>query len=151
MRRWWQFTQSVLGILFRHPVTGVSLIATLNDGQIVLVRRQDNGCWSLPGGMVDWGEDIATTIQRELLEETGLELVEIGRLVGVYSSPHRDPRLHSICIAVAVTVQGEMQIQDRGEIAEVRAFSPTHLPQEELAHDHNQQLRDYFQGTTTLA
>ncbi len=151
MHRWWQFTQNVLGILFRHPVTGVSLIATLADGQIVLVRRQDNGCWSLPGGMVDWGEDIKTTIQRELREETGLELVRIDRLVGVYSAPDRDPRIHSICIAVAVEVQGAMQIQDLAEIAEVQAFNRASLPQDELAHDHKQQLQDYFRGITALA
>ena len=100
MRRTWQFIQTVLGIIFRHPVTGTSIIPILPDGRIVLVRRRDNGKWALPGGMVNWRQDIPTTVERELAEETGLKLVKIRRLVGVYSAPDRDPRIHSICVLV---------------------------------------------------
>ena len=151
MRRLWQFCQTVIGIIFRHPVPGTSIIPILPDGRIVLVQRQDNGLWSLPGGMVDWGEDIATAVRRELAEETGLELVKIRRLVGVYSAPDRDPRIHSICILVEAEVNGRMKIQDTLEVKEVKAFSPSSLPPGKLAHDHTQQLQDYFAGLTKLA
>lgn len=151
MRRLWQFCQTVIGIIFRHPVPGTSIIPILPDGRIVLVQRQDNGLWSLPGGMVDWGEDIATAVRRELAEETGLELVKIRRLVGVYSAPDRDPRIHSICILVEAEVNGRMKIQDTLEVKEVKAFSPSSLPPGKLAHDHSQQLQDYFAGLTKLA
>ena len=151
MRRLWQFCQTVIGIIFRHPVPGTSIIPILPDGRIVLVQRQDNGLWSLPGGMVDWGEDIATAVRRELAEETGLELVKIRRLVVVYSAPDRDPRIHSICILVEAEVNGRMKIQDTLEVKEVKAFSPSSLPPGKLAHDHNQQLQDYFAGLTKLA
>lgn len=151
MRRLWQYVQTVLGVIFRHPITGTSIIPVLPDGQIVLIRRRDNGKWALPGGMVDWGEDVPTTVKRELAEETGLELVKIRRLVGVYSSPDRDPRIHSICIAVEAEVQGKMQVQDTLEVMGVEAFSPTSLPSDQLSHDHRQQLQDYFDGLTTLA
>ena len=151
MRRLWQFCQTVIGIIFRHPVPGTSIIPILPDGRIVLVQRQDNGLWSLPGGMVDWGEDVATAVRRELAEETGLELVKIRRLVGVYSAPDRDPRIHSICIVVEAEVNGRMKIQDTLEVKEVKAFSPSSLPPGKLAHDHSQQLQDYFAGLTKLA
>jgi 8-oxo-dGTP diphosphatase len=151
MRRLWHFFQTVLGIIFRHPVTGTSIIPVLPDGRIVLIRRRDNGLWGLPGGMVDWGEDIATAIRRELTEETGLELAQIRRLVGVYSAPDRDPRIHSICIVVEVAVAGKMNTQDDLEVSDVQAFHPDKLPQGKMAHDHGQQLQDYFQGLTTLA
>jgi 8-oxo-dGTP pyrophosphatase MutT (NUDIX family) len=59
-----------------HPCT--SIIPILPDGRIVLIRRRDNGRWALPGGIVDWGEDIPTTVRRELAEETGLELVKFA-------------------------------------------------------------------------
>lgn len=151
MRRLWQFGQTVLGIIFRHPVTGTSIIPILPDGKIVLVRRRDNGKWSLPGGIVDWGEDVPTAVRRELAEETGLELLKICRLVGVYSAPNRDPRIHSICIVVEAQVQGEMQVHDSLEILEIQAFSPNSVPLDALSHDHTQQLQDYFNGLTTLA
>jgi ADP-ribose pyrophosphatase YjhB (NUDIX family) len=151
MNRLWQIGQTVLGLIFRHPVTGTSIIPVLPDGRIVLIRRRDNGRWGLPGGMVDWGEDIATTVRRELAEETGLELVKIRRLVGVYSAPDRDPRIHSICIAVEAEVFGNMEVRDGLEISEVEAFFPASLPEGELSHDSDRHLQDYFQGRTTLA
>lgn len=151
MRWWWHFTQTVLGILFRHPVMGTSIIPILPDGRIVLIRRRDNGLWGLPGGMVNWGEDIPTTVERELAEETGLQLSSIRRLVGVYSSPERDPRIHSICVVIEVEAHGEMQIQDPVEVTDVQAFPPGSLPMGTLSHDHDRQLQDYFKGLTTLA
>ena len=151
MKRIWRFAQTLLGLVFRHPVTGTSIIAILPDGRIVLIQRRDNGLWSLPGGVVDWGEDIPTTVKRELAEETGLELVEITRLVGVYSAPDRDPRLHSICVAVEARVKGDMQVSDPHEIMAVQAFTPAEIPKGRLAHDHDRQLQDYFSRQTVLA
>ncbi|NEP09587.1 MAG: NUDIX hydrolase [Symploca sp. SIO2C1] len=147
----WRFLQTVLGIIFRHPVTGTSIVPILPDGRIVLVKRRDNGKWGLPGGMVDWGQDIPTTVRRELAEETGLELLEIRRLVGVYSSPDRDPRIHSICVLVEAEVQGTMQVQDILEIKDVQAFDPSAIPKDDLSHDHKFQLQDYFDGKTIVA
>jgi ADP-ribose pyrophosphatase YjhB (NUDIX family) len=151
MRWLWHFGQTVLGIIFRHPVTGTSIIPVLPDGRIVLVRRRDNGKWGLPGGMVDWGEDIPATVRRELIEETGLEVTKIRRLVGVYSSPERDDRVHSICVVVEVEAEGTFRVTDPMEVLDVQAFPPTALPIGTLSHDHDQQLRDYFDGLTTLA
>ncbi|BAZ01682.1 NUDIX hydrolase [Tolypothrix tenuis PCC 7101] len=150
-RNLWRIGQTVLGLIFRHPITGTSIIPILPDGRIVLIRRSDNGRWSLPGGMVDWGEDIPNTVRRELQEETGLDLVKIRRLVGVYSSPTRDPRIHSICIAVEAEVQGKMEVQDTLEVTDIQAFSPDSLPLEPMSHDHHQQLQDYLNGLTIVA
>ncbi|MBW4644144.1 MAG: NUDIX hydrolase [Goleter apudmare HA4340-LM2] len=150
-RSLWRIGQTVLGIIFRHPITGTSVIPILPDGRIVLIRRRDDGRWALPGGMVDWGEDIPTTVHRELQEETGLDLVKIRRLVGVYSSPERDPRIHSICVVVEAEVDGTMEVQDTLEVMEICAFSPNSLPSEPMSHDHSRQLQDYLNGLTTLA
>lgn len=150
-RSLWHVGQTVLGIIFRHPITGTSIIPILPDGRIVLIRRSDDGCWSLPGGMVDWGEDIPNAVRRELMEETGLELVKILRLVGVYSAPDRDPRIHSICVVVEAEVQGIMQVKDTLEVLEIQAFPSTSLPQPQMSHDHSRQLQDYLNGLTTLA
>lgn len=150
-RSLWRIGQTVLGIIFRHPITGTSIIPILPDGRIVLIKRRDDGLWALPGGMVDWGEDIPNTVHRELMEETGLEVTKIRRLVGVYSSPERDPRIHSICVVVEVEVTGNMEIQDKLEVMEIEAFTIDSLPPEPMSHDHARQLRDYLNGLTTLA
>ena len=151
MGRSWKFVQTVLGIIFRHPVTGTSVIPVLPDGRIVLIQRRDTGKWALPGGMVDWGEDVSTTIKRELTEETGLQVTQVRRLVGVYSSPERDGRVHSICIVVEVEAEGTLGTQDKAEILDVQAFLPEALPIGQLSHDHDEQLGDYLSGVTRLA
>lgn len=151
MGRLWQIFQTVLGIIFRHPITGTTIIPILPNGQIVLVRRQDTGQWGLPGGIIDWGEDISTAAHRELKEETGLQLLNIRRLVGVYSAPDRDPRIHSISILIEADVDGTFNVEDVLEVTEVKAFSPSDLPLGNLSHDHEQQLTDYLQGLTVLA
>lgn len=151
MRWLWHFFQNVLGVVLRHPVTGTSIIAILPDEKIVLIRRRDNGLWGLPGGIVDWGEDLPAAIARELAEETGLEVAKIRRLVGVYSAPDRDPRMHSICIVVEVEAMGTMQVTDPLEVLDVQAFPPRQLPEGRLSHDHQRQLQDYFDGLTTVA
>jgi 8-oxo-dGTP diphosphatase len=150
-RNLWRFGQTVLGVIFRHPVPGTSVIPILPDGRVVLIRRRDDGLWSLPGGIVDWGENIPDTIQRELKEETGLDLVKIRRLVGVYSAPDRDPRIHSICVVVEAEVDGYMKAEDSLEVLDIQAFAVDSLPSEKMSHDHTQQLQDYLNGLTTLA
>ncbi|CAL4134106.1 unnamed protein product [Meganyctiphanes norvegica] len=37
--------------------------------QFVSIKRWDNGQWAIPGGMVDPGEVVTTTLQREFMEE----------------------------------------------------------------------------------
>ena len=151
MRRLWQYTTTVLGIIFRHPITGVTIIPILPDGRIVLIRRRDTGKWGLPGGIIDWGEDIPSAARRELTEETGLELRKSRRLVGVYSAPDRDPRIHSISILVEVEAQGNIKVEDTLEVIEAKAFSTEDLPLGNLSHDHDRQLKDYLNNLTTLA
>ena len=53
-------------------------------GRLLLIRRARDpgrGLWSLPGGRVEPGETLAEAVEREVLEETGLE-VRAGAPVG---------------------------------------------------------------------
>lgn len=52
-------------------------IAVWNEDQVLLVKRKRapfHGCWTLPGGRVDFGETTAQCAVRELHEETGLSV-----------------------------------------------------------------------------
>ena len=60
----------------------------LNEaGEILLIRRTDNGNWSLPGGAMDLGESLGQTAIRETLEETGIECRLTG-ISGIYTNPN---------------------------------------------------------------
>src|SRR5690349_10574045 len=67
-------------------VPSVNVIVENDNGQILLIRRSDNGNWALPGGGVDLGESVADAAVREVEEETGITC-RISGLVGVYSDP----------------------------------------------------------------
>ena len=151
MAQVWRYAKTLLKLLLRRPLTGVTLIPLLADGRIVLVKRRDTGEWGLPGGLIDWGETVESSAERELKEETGLNLLSIDRLIGVYSSPRRDPRMHSISISLAVTVEGSLMVGDQGDISQVKAFDPADIPLGRLSHDHDVQLNDYLQKQTVIA
>ena len=49
----------------------------VKDGKLLLLRRLRNpeaGCWSIPGGKIDFLEPIEDALRREVAEETGLVL-----------------------------------------------------------------------------
>lgn len=51
--------------------------------QILLVQKSsgpNKGLWDLPGGKIQFGESPDTTLIREVLEETGLEIDEVHYL-----------------------------------------------------------------------
>jgi ADP-ribose pyrophosphatase YjhB (NUDIX family) len=71
----------------RHSVS-VSGIVTDDHGRALLIRRRDNGRWEPPGGVLELGESIHNGLQREVREETGLDIEPIA-LSGVYKNMTR--------------------------------------------------------------
>lgn len=55
----------------------------IHEGKLLVVKHSHNTSYAaLPGGHVDFGEDMHTCLRRELMEELGVEAV-IGRLLYV--------------------------------------------------------------------
>jgi 8-oxo-dGTP pyrophosphatase MutT (NUDIX family) len=67
-------------------VPAVNVVVTNDAGEILVIRRSDNGNWALPGGAIDLGESMPQAAVRETLEETGIQC-EITGLVGIYTDP----------------------------------------------------------------
>ena len=60
--------------MIKNPLpVAVGIIPALTPGHILIVERSDGGI-ALPGGYVDPMEDASAAINREVFEETGLEL-----------------------------------------------------------------------------
>lgn len=53
--------------------------ACTSTSRYLLVHRVDDGTWSIPGGHLEHGEGSERAARRELLEETGLCVVELNR------------------------------------------------------------------------
>jgi mutator protein MutT len=59
-----------------QPIVGVGAVI-IQDGRILLEKRKNEpgkGKWSVPGGLVELGENVEQTVMREVKEETGLEV-----------------------------------------------------------------------------
>lgn len=137
----WGIVKEVARHLLRRPVVGIAAAARTADGRWVLIRRTDTGEWALPGGTLEWGETLRTAIERELLEEAGVDVIELGALAGVYSAPGRDARFHAVTVVVHARVTEPKQPPvNPMEIAEVRLFEEAELPAE-LAHGMGAMLR----------
>ena len=111
----------------------VAAIIRNGDGAVLLQRRSDNGLWGLPGGSVEIGESVSVAIVREVREETGL-VVEVDRLVGVYSEPsfqifrYRDGNVvHYINTLMTCRIVGGT-LQTCDESLELKFFDPARLP-----------------------
>jgi 8-oxo-dGTP diphosphatase len=115
--------------VLRHPVAGIAAAAHTADDRWLLVRRADTGTWGLPGGTLEWGETVRDGLVREVAEETGAGVLQIERLVGVYSAPDRDPRFHAVTIVVQVLVDAARLRPDNPlEIREARLFGRSEIP-----------------------
>lgn len=145
----WGLVKEASRHLLRRPVVGLVALARTPDGRVVLIRRGDTGGWALPGGTLEWGESLRGTLARELAEEAGVELLEAGGLLGVYSAPWRDPRFHAVTVVVEARVSPPARPPVNPlEILEVRLFDVAHLPAE-LSHGLGDVLRDALAGRTT--
>lgn len=67
-------------------VPSVNVLIENAAGEILMIRRSDNGNWAVPGGAIDLGESMTQAAKRETLEETGIEC-EINGVIGIYTDP----------------------------------------------------------------
>ena len=67
-------------------VPSANTVVVNDAGEILLVRRSDNGNWALPGGAVELGETLAQAAVRETREESGVAC-EITGVSGIYTDP----------------------------------------------------------------
>ena len=67
------------------PLVGCDIFVINKEGEILLIKRTDNGRWAMPGGCNDLGETPSECAIRECKEETGFD-VKLLSLMGVWSS-----------------------------------------------------------------
>ena len=129
----------------RNPYPTVDVIIELADGIVLVRRKNPPEGWAIPGGFIDYGESAEHAAVREAREETGLD-VELTVLLGVYSSPGRDPRFHTISTVFVGRAGGTPRGGD--DAAEARVFDPASLP-EPVAFDHADIIADYLEYRCT--
>jgi 8-oxo-dGTP diphosphatase len=107
-----------------QPLVGVGALI-ICKGKMLLEKRQNEpgrGKWSIPGGLVELGENIEQTVTREVKEETGLE-VEKPELIDVIGQVSLDEngkvKYHFIIIDYFVKLKGG-KLRAASDAAELR-------------------------------
>lgn len=129
-----------------RPIVAVGGLVIEND-RALLIRRgapPREGEWSIPGGALEVGEELAAGVERELAEETNLEVRALG-LLEVFDRIIRDaegrPVYHFVILDyLCRRISGEPRAgSDVLEVAwagedELRAFNLTDAV-ERVVHD----------------
>ena len=117
---------------FANPKpTANVLVVRPSDGHLLLVRRGREpfqGCWDIPGGFIEDGEDAADAALRELREETGLDVTLTGFLGifgDVYGGDRGDHTMNLFWTGVASDAQ---QARAASDVSELAWFAPDSLP-----------------------
>ncbi len=127
--------------VYRNPVPTVDVIVHVQGRGVLLIERNNPPLgWALPGGFVDYGETVEHAAVREAFEETGLR-VRIRQLLGVYSDPARDARLHTMSCVFVVDVEGDASPVAGDDAGRAQFFPLEELPP--LCFDHGRILQDY--------
>lgn len=114
--------------VFRDPKVAAGMLATREDGAVLLVRRLNRpgqGLWSIPAGFVEYDEAPSDTAVRECLEETGL-VVALGGLLDVIPGEGLPGEASFLIVYFGRALDGELRAGDDADRAAF--FSLDHLP-----------------------
>jgi ADP-ribose pyrophosphatase YjhB (NUDIX family) len=95
----------------KRPLVGVGALILRRDRILMAQRGKQplKGWWSLPGGALEIGESLANAVQREVREETGLEIEPIS-VFEIFERIIRDangaPEYHYVLIDYLCRVTG---------------------------------------------
>lgn len=118
--------------------------AVFCDGKILLVQERADGKWALPGGWADLGDLPSAMIEREVREESGLN-VKAAKVAAIYDANHIQPfefyHAYKI-IFLCDYIDGETR--PSMETLAVGFFDPAALPPLSIYRTDERMLQEVF-------
>jgi 8-oxo-dGTP diphosphatase len=101
----------------------------VQGGRVLLGRRSIEpfkSLWDVPGGYLEPWEEPRDGVEREVREETGLEIA-LEQLLGIFVDTYGDPTSYTFNVYyLARSIGGQLQADD--DVAELAWFGPDELP-----------------------
>lgn len=130
------YIEELRAIVGHRPLllTGVG-VGVLNEKDEILLQKNFDGKWGIPGGFMELGESTEETGRREVLEETGiqvehLELVTVVSGEQTYTKLKNHDEYYSVTIVyMTKDIVGGTLKPDGIETTEVGFFGINNLPE----------------------
>lgn len=113
----------------RSPICTAGIF--LKEGKVLLGLRnyktqqyKDEDFWTTPGGRCDEGEEIETTLKREVEEEIGVKNFEIKEKIGVVAGAKEGDEVH----VFLCKTDEEEKLMEPEKFKEWKWFDPKEIP-----------------------
>jgi len=130
-----------------QPNIGVGGVV-IHRGRVLLVQRAHEplkGRWTIPGGMVEVGEELRDAVKRELKEETGLK-VEPMDLIEVFDRIQRigrRVRYHFVIVDYLCRWKSG-KLKPDSDVLDARWVSPRDLDRYDLTEKAREVIQEAF-------
>ena len=120
-----------------------------HDGRILLARRNHEpfyNKWCIPGGHIEYGEQVEDAMRRELEEETGLTAAE-SSFFGYYTEYYPELEWHAVALIFTVKPEetAEGLSRQEAEVKELSWFTPEEIKELPMAFEHGRIVSDYLE------
>lgn len=121
--------------------------AAIFENEKILLVRENNGTWSLPGGWVDVNVSVKENAIKEVKEEAGLDVTADKIIAVLDRSKHNLPRYaYGVCkVFVMCSVIGG-QFEKNIETTEFNYFAETELPSLAMEKNNVEQIKMCFEA-----
>lgn len=112
---------------------GVGALIVNSSGKLFLAKRgpfarNERGLWEFPGGSVEFGETLASALQREMREEFGIEII-VGELLDVINHILPEEGQHWVSPTyICKIISGSPAILEPEKCSEIGWFSVDEIP-----------------------
>ena len=115
----------------RYPGVGMGIFV-FKDGKFLMgIRKNPHGIgkWALPGGKLEFNEELEDCARREVKEETGLEIKNI-RFKAITNDMFKNEDKHNITIfMISDWLSGEPRVMEPNKCEEWKWISKDNIPE----------------------
>lgn len=133
--------------LYTNPSPCNAVILENKQGEILLVKRKlapFKGYWDLPGGFVDFGENLEKSLKREIKEELGVDIKDPKYFNSYFDRYlYKGINYHTLGLVFTGKVK-DQNLKPADDISEVKFFPPYKLPQKLAFRNVKKALEDYL-------